>query len=88
METKYLPQGEDIFSCTKCKLHFVLPSCCDHYQQAKIAELESQLTEKEALLKSAVEVLDSSLMFIDNGQNRSATYLIEEFLAKLKAGEE
>jgi hypothetical protein len=41
-DANYLPQGEDIFSCTKCKMHFILPSCCDHYQQNKIQELESE----------------------------------------------
>ena len=46
-DAKYLPQGEDIFSCTKCKVYFVLPSCCDHYQENKIQEIEA--FKKEAL---------------------------------------
>lgn len=38
-----------IFNCTKCGIHYVLPSCCDHYQQAEIEKLK---VDNEKLKKS------------------------------------
>jgi len=34
---------EEIFACHECNKYFVLPSCCSHYRQTQIDQLQKKL---------------------------------------------
>ena len=34
---------DNVFMCLKCDRAYVLPSCCSHYQDARILELEAEI---------------------------------------------
>lgn len=41
----------NVFICLHCDRAYVLPSCCSHYQDAKIKELELKLEQSDEVIK-------------------------------------